>query len=55
LSSFEFFFCFGYGLCLYKQNDDFMQFLLSLVILEDMGDEFEYDQASLNLESLNLG
>ena len=32
-----------------------MQFLLSLVMLEVTGDEFGYDQVSLNRESLNLG
>jgi len=31
-----------------------MQFLLSLVILETISDEFECDQASFNHESLNL-
>jgi len=32
-----------------------MRFLLSLVMLEVIDDEFEYDQVSLNHESLNLG
>ena len=32
-----------------------IQFLLGLVILEIMCDEFEGDQVSLNHESLNIG